>query len=103
MTNNTIQLLTTKQVATIFNVSEATVRSYACSGLPFHRLAGTMRFNQKDVESFLESRKVVNVQSRTQAHNPRLPYLRPPQPLGTPDAIRIFDKLQKTWVNDYVR
>ena len=60
------RLLTPDELASLFHVSKATVyRLVEARRIAFHRIAGCLRFTQKDVDEYMNNSRVVSITKQT--------------------------------------
>jgi hypothetical protein len=65
------RLIDTKQLSTLLNVPEGTLRQWRCSGVgpKWLKLRGSVRYDKSDVESFLhDSERIPSVRAHMEEH-----------------------------------
>ena len=62
MNIDSIQLITTDELAKILNVSQTTIyRIIEARKIPFYRVSGSIRFDKKDVANYLNEKRVESI------------------------------------------
>jgi Helix-turn-helix domain len=72
MAIKTVQLLTSKQVASILNIPEGTLRYWRNIGIGpvWHKLEGSIRYDDRDVAVYVESsRRIPSVRAYMEERN----------------------------------
>jgi predicted site-specific integrase-resolvase len=72
MAIKTVQLLTSKQVASMLNIPEGTLRYWRNIGIGpvWHKLEGSIRYDDRDVEAYVaSSRRIPSVRAYMEERN----------------------------------